>query len=290
MVVILHFNNNGANTGIVNMPELLTTRLTWGFLVESFCIVAVNCFVLITGYFLSTAKLTIKKIGYLYLQVLMYSVGVYLVLCLLPIASVGFSATQLIKCMFPMLSNQYWFFKYYCLLYLISPLLNLLIAAMDKQMYRSTNLLKSSHGCFYEFLGVRAYQVSSPIQIRMTSDQFYVQNSKTHLTFDDKWPNDVTNYELADRTNGFLSLQKLNNNAPSIDMGNGNTVVNFRGGQVELQNAQNVSDKYKTTLAISYRSGIMATGGVEIQMAHGLGTDAATLGTVNFYDGTVSPF
>ena len=153
---------------------------------------------------------------------------------------------------------------------------------------RGTNLLKSSHGCFYEFLGVRAYQVSSPIQIRMTSDQFYVQNSKTHLTFDDKWPNDVTNYELADRTNGFLSLQKLNNNAPSIDMGNGNTVVNFRGGQVELQNAQNVSDKYKTTLAISYRSGIMATGGVEIQMAHGLGTDAATLGTVNFYDGTIS--
>ena len=153
---------------------------------------------------------------------------------------------------------------------------------------RGNNLLKSSHGCFYEFLGVRAYQVSSPIQIRMTSDQFYVQNSKTHLTFDDKWPNDVTNYKLADRTNGFLSLQKLNNNAPSIDMGNGNTVVNFRGGQVELQNAQNVSDKYKTTLAISYRSGIMATGGVEIQMAHGLGTDAATLGTVNFYDGTIS--
>lgn len=153
---------------------------------------------------------------------------------------------------------------------------------------RGNNLLKSSHGCFYEFIGVRAYQVSSPIQIRMTSDQFYVQNSKTHLTFDDKWPNDVTNYKLADRTNGFLSLQKLNNNAPSIDMGNGNTVVNFRGGQVELQNAQNVSDKYKTTLAISYRSGIMATGGVELQMAHGLGTDAATLGTVNFYDGTIS--
>ncbi len=153
---------------------------------------------------------------------------------------------------------------------------------------RGTNLLKSGHGCFYEFLGVRAYQVSSPIQIRMTSDQFYVQNSKTHLTFDDKWPDDVTNYESSDRTNGFLSLQKRNNNAPSIDMGNGNTVVNFRGGQVELQNAQNVSDKYKTTLAISYRSGIMASGGIEVQMAHGLGTDAATLGTVNFYDGTIS--
>ena len=111
------------------------------------------------------------------------------------------------------------------------------------------------------------------------------------MTFDDIWPTEVNaNNEITDsiRTNGFLSLQKQNNNAPSIDMGNGNTVVNFRGGQVELQNAQNVSDKYKTTLAISYRSGIMATGGVEVQMAYGIGTDAATKGTVNFYDGTIS--
>ena len=153
---------------------------------------------------------------------------------------------------------------------------------------RGKNLLKSNYGCFYEIMGVRAYQVSSPISIRLTSNINYVPLSKTHLTFDDKWPTDATDYELFDRTNGFISLQKQANNAPSIDMGNGNTVVNFRGGQVELQNAQNVSDKYKTTLAISYRSGIMSTGEVQIQMAYGIGTDAATVGTVNFYDGTIS--
>lgn len=153
---------------------------------------------------------------------------------------------------------------------------------------RGSNLLKSNYGCFYEIMGVRAYQVSSPISIRLTSNINYVPLSKTHLTFDDKWPTDATDYKLFDRTNGFISLQKQANNAPSIDMGNGNTVVNFRGGQVELQNAQNVSDKYKTTLAISYRSGIMSTGEVQIQMAYGIGTDAATVGTVNFYDGTIS--
>ena len=153
---------------------------------------------------------------------------------------------------------------------------------------RGRNLLKSNYGCFYEILGMRAYQVSSPVQIRLTNNQFYEQNSKTHLTFDDKWLTDATDITQFTRTNGFISLQKQANNAPSIDMGNGNTEVNFRGGQVELENAQNVSDKYKTTLAISYRSGIMAAGGVEIQMAYGIGTDAATKGTVNFYDGTIS--
>ncbi len=154
---------------------------------------------------------------------------------------------------------------------------------------RGKNLLKSNYGCFYEIFGMRAYQVSSPVQIRLTSNiDGFIPNSKTHLTFDDKWPTDLADATKFKRTNGFLSLQKQANNAPSIDMGNGNTVVNFRGGQVELQNAQNVSDKYKTTLAISYRSGIMATGGVQIQMAYGIGTDAATEGTVNFYDGTIT--
>ena len=148
---------------------------------------------------------------------------------------------------------------------------------------RGLNVLKSNYGSFYQIYGMRAYQVSSPIQVRVSSDG-HVEKSRTHLTFDDLWP---TQGEAV-RTNGFLSLQKLANNAPSIDLGNPQTVVNFRGGQVELQNAQNVSDKYKTTLAISYRSGIMAAGGIELQMAYGIGTDDATKGTVNFYDGTIT--
>ncbi len=152
---------------------------------------------------------------------------------------------------------------------------------------RGNNLLKSNFGCFYQVYGMRAYQVSSPLQIRLTSDA-YVESSKTELTLDDKWPTNAANYDLFKRTNGFLSLQKQENNAPSIDLGNANTIVNFRGGRVELQNAQNVSDKYKTTLAISHRTGIMATGGLEVQMAHGIGTDGATGGIVKFYDGTIS--
>ena len=155
---------------------------------------------------------------------------------------------------------------------------------------RGENVLKSNYGSFYEIWGMRAYQVSSPIQVHMASDE-HVHNSRSNLTFDDVWPTAVdADNVMTDsiRTNGFLSLQKLANNAPSIDLGNPLTEVNFRGGQVELQNAQNVSDKYKTTLAISYRSGIMAAGGIELQMAYGIGTDAATEGTVNFYDGTIS--
>ena len=143
---------------------------------------------------------------------------------------------------------------------------------------RGKNVLKSNHGCFYDILGYRAYQVSSPIQIRMVDDT-RVSGSATELTFDDIWPN-TTN-----RTNGYLALKKQVNNAPSIDMGNRNTVVNFRGGQIHLENAQIVSENYQTTLAICYRSGKM--GGIEFPFAHGIGTDDVG-GTVKFYDGTTT--
>ena len=145
---------------------------------------------------------------------------------------------------------------------------------------KDRNLLKSHYGCFFASAVGRAYQVSSPIQIHLSSASTAYA---TTLSFDDKWPTNVEDKNQHVRTNGFISLQKQVNNAPSIDLGSPNTIVNFNGGQVELQNAQIVSDNYKTTLAISYRSGYMST----FKMALGIGTDSKE-GTVNFNDGTTT--
>ena len=145
------------------------------------------------------------------------------------------------------------------------------------------NLLKSNYGCFLQSIAGRAFQASSPVQIRLIDDT-YAKASYTVLNFTDEWPasqNDKTGDGV--RTNGFISLQKQVNNAPSIDMGNANTVVNFNGGQVELQNAQIVSHNYASSLAICPRSGKFAG----IFLAYGLGTDDVG-GTVNFTDGTTT--
>lgn len=147
---------------------------------------------------------------------------------------------------------------------------------------KGRNVLKSHYGCFFESIVGRAYQVSSPVQIHMAGGQEFVEGSYTVLNFDDKWPT-AADYSTVDRTNGFLSLQKQVNNAPSIDLGNPQTVVNFNGGQVELQNAQIVSTNYKTTMAISHRSGEFAG----FRLSYGLGADDAG-GTVNFNDGTTT--
>ena len=146
-----------------------------------------------------------------------------------------------------------------------------------------TNILKSNYGCFFQSPVGRAFQASSPVQIRLIDDTYW-QGTKTTLNFTDEWPasqNSKTGEGV--RTNGFISLQKQVNNAPSIDMGAPNTVVNFNGGQVELQNAQIVSHNYKSSLAICPRSGEFAG----IRLSYGMATDA-TLGTVNFNDGTTT--
>ena len=156
------------------------------------------------------------------------------------------------------------------------------------------NLLKSNYGCFFALVvggadAMRAYQISAPISIHMQTDK-HVRQTKTTLNFDDCWPTalDANDQITATkRTNGYLGLKKQSNNAPSIDMGNPHTIVNFLGGQVELQNAQIVSTNYKTTLAISHRSGYYGGDDAGIQLSFGIGTDSVG-GTVNFLDGTVT--
>ena len=162
---------------------------------------------------------------------------------------------------------------------------------------KGKNMLNSNYGCFYGLslngseISSKATQVSSPIHIHMY-EKSYARLTKTTLNFDDKWPNSTTidatgTFTSTLRTNGFLALKKQANNAPSIDMGNKHTTVNFYGGQIELHNSLIGSDTYKTTLAISHRSGYFGADEKGFQLCYGIGTDSVG-GTVNFYDGTVT--
>lgn len=108
---------------------------------NSFCLVAVNCFVLISGYYLCQSKPNYKRIIPLWIQVFTYSVGIYLVLCLFPSTGIQFSIRGLMEHGLPMLTNQYWFFKYYVLLLVISPFLNQLIATLERTQYKQMLLV-----------------------------------------------------------------------------------------------------------------------------------------------------
>ena len=161
---------------------------------------------------------------------------------------------------------------------------------------KGDNLLNSNYGCFFGLsiiqgsgIAMKATQVSSPIHVHEFNKD-YARKTKVTLNFTDVWPTamDADNVMTDSiRTNGFLALKKQANNAPSIDMGNKHTTVNFNGGRVELQNSQIGSDTYKTTLAISHRSGYFGSDDAGVQLCYGIGADSVG-GTVNFIDGTVT--
>ena len=143
MVVVLHFNNNGANTGIVNMPELLTERLIWGFLIESLCLVAVNCFVLISGYF--AIKLKVRSLLKFYLQCFFIGLLTYLLYIGVTdgFTSWGnidgiFTARIMTERLMAFTHNGWWFVVSYVGLMLLSPILNSAVDNLsDKRLLHS---------------------------------------------------------------------------------------------------------------------------------------------------------
>lgn len=150
------------------------------------------------------------------------------------------------------------------------------------------NVLYSQLGCTgrAEAFGKvkRIGQYSASLQVRVTDA---TKDSYTVLSFDDKWPTDVNNSSLYRRTNGYLRFQKSSGNSPSIELGNENTVLDFNGGQIELENSVPEAAYYLNTLAICYRAGYALWEGMKLFVGYGLGQDEVE-GEVNFNDGTVN--
>ena len=152
------------------------------------------------------------------------------------------------------------------------------------------NLLYSQKGCSgYGKLGKDFYigQYCASMQVRVTTETSY-----TILSFDDKWPTNAQNYEEHKRTNGYIAFKKPSTNSPSIEIGNKNTVVNFNGGQIELQNSAPASPYYLNTLAICCRLGeatisLSESLSIPAKVGYGLGGDEVG-GEVYFNDGTVN--
>jgi len=112
---------------------LVLGKANWylGNIFNSLCGVAVNCFVLLSGYFLCTASFKLSKLTSIWIQTMFYSVVLYLI-C----ASVaGFSLTELIKSAMVLILQRYWFVTAYLLLYMLFPFLNYAIHAMNKRTH-----------------------------------------------------------------------------------------------------------------------------------------------------------
>ncbi len=125
-----------------------------------------------------------------------------------------------------------------------------------------------------------ASQHSAPIQMQISKNNQYEV-----LTIDDKWPTTYASTST-ERTNGILALRKPIENAPSIDLGNGNSKLYIQGGQISLANSIPAGGDYQSSLAITYRLYQVSKLGITATL-YGVGNDQSE-GEVYFEDGTIS--
>lgn len=130
MVILLHAL---AESGILFRSDKLSISYIVLWTLEGICMIAVDCYVLISGYFLIKSKFRIKKLLILLGECSFYSTIIYISSILFGQAEFGFF--DLLKNVFPVISNQYWFVTTYVGLYILSPVLNLGILALGREKH-----------------------------------------------------------------------------------------------------------------------------------------------------------
>ena len=130
MVVAIHLFTK---TGVLQELSVNSPVYYMSWILYALCMTGVNCFVLISGYFLVDASFKFEKLITLYLQVLFYSVVMAVVtrylLHLEPVS--GFS-----KVLLPVTSREYWFISVYIGLYVLSPFVNIFVRSLDERMFK----------------------------------------------------------------------------------------------------------------------------------------------------------
>jgi len=132
MIVANHLRGGG---GFEALPSAPLSRALL-YLLCSGGKVAVDCFVLISGYFMctSSAGWRPKRLLKLYLQVFFYSAGVFAAL-----AAAGLIALRpenIVAFFLPVSQNTYWFATCYLFLMLLAPFLNKLAQGLERAEYR----------------------------------------------------------------------------------------------------------------------------------------------------------
>lgn len=138
MILILHYLNGGIG-GALNKTTNATNNYYIIRYIESFCIIAVNCFVLITGYFMINKKsVKANKAINLIIISIFYSLIFYIMSILLKINVFSFNGLQ--TSLMVMYSPK-WFIVAYIGLYLLIPYLNKIILGMNITQYKKFLLI-----------------------------------------------------------------------------------------------------------------------------------------------------
>ncbi len=147
MVVVLHFLGKGGllTGGDRSLSEGAVALDVTGYaawLLESLCIVAVNVYMLISGYFLCTGSFKLSRLLQLWLQLEVYSVGIGVMAAALGIVEeTAVDTHYYLSLLFPVSMGHYWFMTAYVFLYLLLPFVGMAVRKMSKEQMKATVII-----------------------------------------------------------------------------------------------------------------------------------------------------
>ena len=136
LIIFQHFMEYG---GIKDGTSLGDPMYPFVYYMYGLVQIAVNCYILISGYFLVTSKFKFKKLLVLWIEVVFYAVFLYLLTVVSGYCE--FSVITFASCFVPVITGRYWFVTIYFGMYLLSPFLNIAIRAMNKSQHAKLNIL-----------------------------------------------------------------------------------------------------------------------------------------------------
>jgi surface polysaccharide O-acyltransferase-like enzyme len=136
MIIGNHYFFNGGSISILQ-PSNFNFYIDYSLL--SFFIVAVNCFILITGFFQINKEFNFKKVVELWTEVFFYSFSISAIFWILKLEPIN--VKNIINTFFPVITAQWWFISLYIVLYCFSPFINIAINHMDQNTHKKLLLL-----------------------------------------------------------------------------------------------------------------------------------------------------
>lgn len=159
MVVMLHYLSKGQVLPPMTGSLDVVGYLAW--MTETLCIVAVNVYMLISGYFLTESRFKTGRLAELLCQILFYSLLVPAVLiCLGILDPAQTDLYRILQYVFPVQMEQYWFATAYVILYLLTPFLRTAVRHMKRKQLAATVLF---------LLGIMSLN-KSVLPVRLTVD------------------------------------------------------------------------------------------------------------------------
>lgn len=148
MIITLHFNYR--SNALLVLGEPASNVQIFATILEAIAITGVNVYVLISGYYLSSSKVRLSKVLLLILQVYFYTLLISGAMMIVGAYSVkpDDKLDRMLKYLFPISSEHYWFVTAYVIMYVLAPVMNAAVNTLERKQLKTVIIGLLTWFCF----------------------------------------------------------------------------------------------------------------------------------------------